>query len=328
MQDKLKHLIFLSVLFTVISSSGLAAQGFDVWLKNFRSEAATKGISDSTLNAALTGVAPIDRIIELDRKQPEGTMTFEKYRERVISEQRINTGRYLLQKHRAVLDTVSRQYGVPPQAIVALWGIETSYGENTGGFKVVDALATLAYDGRRSEFFRKELLDALRIIDAGHITADKMKGSWAGAMGQNQFMPSSFHAFAVDGNSDGRRDIWNTLPDVFASTANYLSKSGWKKDQRWGRAVTAPASLRKSIPSGQGGLDIKRSLSQWRDLGVTQTDGSPLPVVDGMNASLVLPDGVSGSAYLVYDNYRVIMKWNKSTYFATSVGLLSDYIAQ
>ena len=230
----------------------------------------------------------------------------------------------MYRKHRAELEKAAQKYGVPANYIVALWGIETSYGDNTGGFKVIPALATLAHDGRRSTFFRKELINALKILDAGHISSANMKGSWAGAMGQNQFMPSSFHAFAVDGNGDGKRDIWTSLPDVFASTANYLSKSGWKEDERWGRKVKLPQGFSKSLT----GKKIKKPLSEWASMGITLPSGAPIPQADGIRASVITPDGLNGPAYLAYDNYRVIMKWNNSTYFATSVGLLADLIAQ
>lgn len=227
-------------------------------------------------------------------------------------------------QYRNELEQAAQKYGVPPHYIVALWGIETSYGNNTGGFKVVPALATLAYDGRRSEFFRGELMNALKILQEGHIAPSEMKGSWAGAMGQNQFMPSSFNAYAVDGNGDGRRDIWTTLPDVFASSANYLSKHGWDNEQRWGRQVSLPSGFSKSMAD----LDVKKSLSEWSRLGVKLTTGGNIPTSPDLQASIVAPDGLDGPAFLVYDNYRVIMRWNKSTYFATSVGLLADAIAQ
>lgn len=301
-----------------------ADEAFEKWVKDFKKEAVSKGISKSLVDEAMIGVKPVPRIIELDRKQPEGTMTFAKYKKRVISDARVAQGRRLYKEHRVLLDKVAQKYGVPPQYIVALWGIETSYGNNTGGFKVVTALSTLAYDGRRSSFFRRELINALKILDAGHISPKNMKGSWAGAMGQNQFMPSSFHAFAVDGNNDGKRDIWTSLPDVFASTANYLSRSGWKEDERWGRRVHVPKGFSKDMV----GLKVKRDLKTWKRLGVTMLGGQNIPVVDGMKASIVAPDGLNGPTYLVYDNYRVIMKWNKSTYFATSVGTLADLIAQ
>lgn len=300
-------------------------QPFSQWVQGAKREALSKGVSQGIVDRAFADVnSPIARIIELDRKQPEGTMTFAKYRERVISNDRIRKGREMMQTHRSELQAASARYGVPPQFIVALWGIETSYGSNTGGFGVVPALATLAYDGRRSEFFRGELMNALKILEAGHITPEAMKGSWAGAMGQNQFMPSSFNSYAVDGNGDGRRDIWTSLPDVFASSANYLSKHGWKAEERWGRAVKLPAGFSKA----QASLDIKKPVSAWSAAGVTLQDGSPLPAVAGMEASIVTPDGLNGPAFIVYDNYRVIMRWNKSTYFATSVGLLADAIAQ
>lgn len=297
---------------------------FSQWLRGVRSEAVQKGVRPAIVDAAFVGVdAPIPRIIELDRKQPEGTMTFAKYKSNVISQARIDQGRRMYREHRTELERAAQHYGVPAQYIVALWGIETSYGNNTGGFGVVPALATLAYDGRRSEFFRGELMNALKILDEGHITPEKMKGSWAGAMGQNQFMPSSFNMYAVDGNGDGRRDIWTSLPDVFASSANYLSRHGWKRDERWGREVRLPAGFAQNL----SGVEVRKSLEEWKALGVMLPGGAPIPVAAGIQASIVRPDGVDGPAYLVYENYRVIMRWNKSTYFATSVGLLADLIA-
>ena len=232
-----------------------AGEDFNLWVQSFKQEARAKGISQRTLDQAFSNVTPIPRVIELDRKQPEGKLTFAQYYDRVINKNRIAQGRRLYREHKTLLDQVSAQYGVQLQYIVALWGIETSYGNNTGGFGVVRSLATLAHDGRRSKFFRKELFNALKIIDEGHISAKAMQGSWAGAMGQNQFMPSSFHAYAVDGNGDGKRDIWKTLPDVFASTANYLAKSGWRGDERWGRRVVLPKGFVKSNAS----LKIKKS---------------------------------------------------------------------
>ncbi len=311
-------LLFLAPL------SAQADDKFNAWLVSFKKDAASQGISKEIIDKAMVGVKPIPRIIELDRKQPEGTMTFAQYKKRVINDARVSQGRRLYNKHRVLLDRTAKKYGVPAQYIVALWGIETSYGNNTGGFGVVPALATLAYDGRRSSFFRRELINALKILDAGHISPNKMKGSWAGAMGQNQFMPSSFNAFAVDGNNDGKRNIWTSLPDVFASTANYLSKSGWKEDERWGRRINIPANFTKNMV----GIKVKHDLATWKKLGVTLLGGSAIPVVKGMKASIVVPDGLKGEAYLVYNNYRVIMKWNKSTYFATSVGLLANQIAK
>ncbi len=323
-KNMIKYIFTLLLLVFLISPEAKASQNWDSWLNGVKAEARQKGVSENIINQALSGIKPIPRVIELDRKQPEGTMTFAQYRKRVISDARIRKGRILLKEHAAALKRASDQYGVPPQYIVALWGIETSYGENTGGFKVIPALATLAHDGRRSKFFRTELMNALKILDEGHIRPADMKGSWAGAMGQNQFMPSSFHAFAVDGDNDGKRNIWGDLDDVFASTANYLSKSGWKEDQRWGRLVKLPSGFPESIAD----LKIKKSLNEWSNMGVTLPNGAPLPNVAGMKASIVTPDDENGPAYLAYDNYRVIMKWNKSVYFATSVGLVADAISR
>ena len=320
----MKHFIVFFSLILFVSSPVLAAGDYNTWLANVRADAKARGISQRTIDAALTSkVTPVPRIIELDRKQPEGKMTFAQYKKRVISKDRIAQGRRLYREHKTLLNQVSAKYGVQPQYIVALWGIETSYGNNTGGFGVVQALATLAYDGRRSKFFRSELMNALKIIDAGHISAHKMKGSWAGAMGQNQFMPSSFNAYAVDGNGDGKRDIWTSLPDVFASTANYLAKSGWRGDEKWGRRVKLPAGFSKSLE----GRKIKKPISAWKRMGVTLPNGQPLPGGD-LQASIVAPDGVTGPAYIIYNNFRTIMRWNNSTYFATSVGTLADAIAQ
>lgn len=307
-----------------LSNANASEETFPAFLKSLRQEAAANGISQSTINTALSDVKYLPRVIELDRKQPEGTMTFNEYRQKIVSSVRISQGREMAAKHKDLLLRVSEKYGVQPQYIVALWGIETSYGKITGGFQIVDALATLSHDGRRGEFFKKELLNALKIIDGGHISAASMKGSWAGAMGQSQFMPSSFLSFAEDFNQDGRRDIWGTQEDVFASIANYLSKSGWQGDERWGRLVSVPTNIDQKIL----GRETKLTLKQWNDLGVRQIGGQPLPIVEGMRASLVAPDGFPGGPiYLTYNNYDVIMKWNRSTYFATSVGLLADQLA-
>lgn len=318
-----KILLFLALVCLPVSASAKNGMDFSTWLKNFRVEAAQIGISQNTLNAALTNVTAIPKVIELDRKQPEHKITFAKYKSNVVNQQRINQGRELLAAHRNELKWVEQTYGVPAQFIIALWGIETNFGSNTGGFKVVNSLATLAWEGRRADFFKKELLNALQIIDQGHISAAAMKGSWAGAMGQNQFMPSSFLAYAVDANNDGRRDIWGTKLDVFASTANYLSKNGWNYNQRWGRRVSLPNTFPKAMATPK----ISKPVSYWKSLGVKDASGADLPS-DNLNASIVAPDGLGGEAYIVYGNYQTIMSWNRSTYFATSVGLLADAIAR
>ena len=295
------------------------AEGFAEWREGVRSEALNLGISAAIFDTAFADVEPIPRVIELDRSQPEVTLTFDQYVERVVPESRVAKGRKLLAEHRELLEPIGRKYGVPPRFIVALWGIETNFGQYLGGFPVIASLATLAYDGRRSAYFRQELLHALRILEDGHITPDAMMGSWAGAMGQSQFMPSSFVNYAVDHDGDGKRDIWGTQGDVFASAANYLAQAGWRAGETWGRRVALPADFDHALT----GLEVKKTLADWEALGLRRADGSDLPQAD-ISGSVVLPGGEGGPAFLVYNNYRTIMRWNRSFYFATSVGLLAD----
>ena len=299
------------------------AESFTQWREGVRNEALSLGISPATFEAAFADVEPIPRIIELDRSQPEVTLTFAQYVERVVPESRVAKGRELLAEHRDLLKPIGREYGVPPRFIVALWGIETNFGQYLGGFPVIAALATLAHDGRRSAYFRQELLNALRILEDGHITTDAMMGSWAGAMGQSQFMPSSFVRYAVDHDGDGKRDIWGTQGDVFASAANYLAQTGWRAGETWGRHVALPAGFDHAL----AGLEVKKTLAEWQALGLRRADGGDLPQA-AISGSVVLPGGEGGPAYLVYDNYRTIMRWNRSFYFATSVGLLADGIGR
>lgn len=291
------------------------------WVAGFKTEARQKGISDALLQQAFADFQPIEKVIRLDRKQPEGTFTFAQYTTKVITQQRIDQGRKLLEENRADLERISAQYGVQPEYIVALWGMETSYGKITGGYNVVQSLATLAYEGRRAAFFRAELLKALQIIDAGHIQYADMKGSWAGAMGQCQFMPTSFLNFAQDANGDGHKDIWKTKLDVFASIANYLHTEGWNGSKTWGREVTVPPQFDVSL----AGRTKVKPLHEWKRLGVMNKWGGPLPS-GSEQASLIFPDDSHSRAFLVYGNYKVIMKWNRSLYFATSVGMLADLL--
>lgn len=297
---------------------------FAVWLKDFMADAKKQGISSKTLDDVFADIEPIDRVLELDRKQPESTITFDQYIAKVINNARIENGIANYDDNSALLKEVSAKYGVQPEFIVALWGVETSYGNNMGSFSVPHALATLAYDGRRSDYFRGELINALKIIDEGHIGAWEMVGSWAGAMGQCQFMPSSFHNFAVDHDGDGKRDIWTTQADVFASIANYLSSSGWKGDEGWGIPVALPAKFDAAL------ADIKqeKSISEWNALGVMQMHGSALPSNPEKGSVIFVGQGADARPYLVYNNYKVLLKWNRSRYFATSVGILSEKIKQ
>ena len=217
-------LIVLTASFLGISTTLASAVTFDEWIAEVRAEAASRGVSEAVLDKAFSNVKPIPKVVELDRKQPEFRLKVDEYLSRVINQRRINTGRRLLAENADLLNEVAEQYGVQPRFIVALWGIETDYGRVTGGFPVIGALATLAYDGRRAAFFREQLLQALDILEQGHIAPAAMKGSWAGAMGQSQFMPSSFHSFAVEHDGDGDKDIWQSREDVFGSIANYLAR--------------------------------------------------------------------------------------------------------
>ncbi len=298
---------------------------FQAWLEALRQEALAQGISQATLDQALAGVRPIERVIKFDRNQPEFKLTFARYYSRVVSQARIEKGRRLLREHAELLARIQQRYGVQPRFLVALWGMETDFGRLTGGFRVIDALVTLAYDPRRARYFRSQLLDALRIIDQGHISADAMTGSWAGAMGQTQFMPSTFLNYAVDFDGDGRKDVWGSTADALASGANYLARSGWRGDQTWGREVRVPAGLDPTLL----GLERRQGLRDWQRLGVRRIDGRDLPRRN-LPASLILLDGDTDNPryFLVYDNYRAIMRWNRSHLFAASVGLLSDQIGR
>jgi membrane-bound lytic murein transglycosylase B len=309
------------LLVAPVGQAGAQTESFADWLAQFRQEAAAAGISAATLDRALAGLEPIPEVIERDRRQPEGRLTFRDYNRRVLSPARIERGRALMREHQALLERVAADYGVQPRFIVALWGIESNYGSFTGEFPVLGALATLAYEGRRAAFFRKELLQALRIIEQGDVAPTQMMGSWAGAMGQSQFMPSSYLAHAVDYDRDGRRDIWTSPPDVFASIANYLAKAGWNHRRTWGRQVLIPDHAKVDA----AGLEVVRPLPEWHALGVRRSNGDALPVV-ALGASLLRMDEGAGPAYLVYDNFRVLMAWNRSTYFALTVGELADLI--
>lgn len=311
--------VFVSLCSLTLNSAIAANKPFGEWLVDLKAEALANGISQSIIDDAFKNVKFKEKIISLDRKQPEVTQTFQQYMAKRLPQSLIDQGRARLKKHKVILAEVEKKYGVQPRFVVALWGVETRFGRYTGGFNVVEALTTLAYDNRRAAYFKKELMIALQILEEKHITPLNMKGSWAGAMGQAQFMPSSFINFAVDHDEDGRRDIWTTKSDVFASAANYLSSSGWKGDQTWGREVKLPSGFDKSLIS----LKVKKPMSDWQGLGVRRLDGSNLPSRQ-LNGSLVQPKGGNGQTFLIYNNYRTILKWNYSTYFAMSVGQLAD----
>ncbi len=300
---------------------------FAVWLENARQDAAKRGIKNATISEALGDIAPIPRVIELDNQQPEFSNTFTRYLNSAVSERRVADGRAMMKKHAALLKQLEAEYGIPGRFLVAFWGLESNYGSDTGGYPVVTALATLAYDGRRAAYFRDEMFKAMNILDQGHVSYAKMKGSWAGAMGQTQFMPSVFLRLAVDQDKDGHRDIWGNVADALGSTANYLKSMGWDIHRTWGREVRLPAGF--DVRETSLDVDAKENikpLSAWARLGVRRTDGGPLPAQDVM-ASLALPAGEKGPAFLLYDNYRTTLKYNRSAFYAIAVGYLADRIS-
>ena len=298
-------------------------EGFEDWLFGLESEALEAGIRRDLLEDVLPDIELIPRVIELDRNQPEGRLSFAEYLTKVVPKSRVDAGKRFMEENRTLLAEVESDYLVQLRFVVALWGIESDFGRFTGGFSVINSLATLAYDGRRSLFFRSELINALKILNLGEITNEEMLGSWAGAMGQCQFMPSSFHSFAEDYDNDGKRDIWNSRADVFASIANYLHQSGWRFDQTWGRKVRLPQGFDTSAI----GLKEIRPIGEWQKMGIRRNDGGEVPGRQ-LAAAIVLPDGDGSTAYMVYDNFRNIMKWNRSVYFALAVGILSDQLGK
>ncbi len=323
-----RSLPLLAALLCALALSGpLRAQeaprpDFQSWLEGVRAEALARGISRPTLEAALAGIQPIERVIELDRQQPEFVDTFWNYLDRRVTPQRVGRGAALLEEHQALLGQLERRHGVPARLLVAFWGLETNYGRTLGSHPVPAALATLAYDGRRSAFFRRELLEALAILEAGHVAPQAMVGSWAGAMGQMQFMPSTFRAYAIDADGDGKKDLWGTLPDAFASAANYLAQAGWQPGETWGREVRLPADFSWQLAH----LGVKKPIAAWAAMGVTRADGSPLPSAD-MAGAILLPQGHAGPAFMVYRNFEIILAWNRSVSYALAVGHLADRIA-
>ncbi|WP_232825149.1 MULTISPECIES: lytic murein transglycosylase [Salinicola] len=298
-----------------------ARAGFDTWVADFRRQAASEGIDQATLAEAFDHATYQPRVIELDRSQPEFTRQVWSYLDSAVSDQRVANGRARLDAHRALAERIEQRYGVPGSIVVAIWGVESNYGSNFGSFETIDALSTLGYEGRRQAFARGELMAALKILQNGDIDRDHMRGSWAGAMGHTQFIPSSFLAYAVDGDGDGRRDIWGSIPDVMASTANYLAKSGWQRGQPWGAEVSLPAGF----DYAQTELSVRHSSQAWAAQGVARVGGGALP--DFAEASVIAPAGAEGPAFLVGPNFRVIMRYNASTSYALAVATLADRIA-
>ncbi|MEX0448359.1 lytic murein transglycosylase [Spiribacter sp. 221] len=294
-----------------------AAAGFGECIGEIRSEAISRGIEAATADQLLADLAPSERVIELDRRQPEFTATLNDYLTARVNDARIDRGRALLDEHAELLQGIRRDYGVPGRYLIAFWGLETNFGSYTGRMPTVQSLATLACDRRRGEFFREQLLAALHLVDERTLEPEQLRGSWAGALGNFQFLPSVYRDHAVDADGDGRKDLWDSLPDAAVSAAAFLRARGWEPGERWGREVQLPDGFDYAL------AERKQSLRAWRDAGLRTADGGPLPVAD-LAARLLIPAGADGPAFLVYNNFDVIMRWNPSRFYALSVGLLAD----
>lgn len=315
---------FFIVLFTlcILGSTGAQAETFNSWLQEFRQRALAQGISQQALDRAFQGVRVDEKVIELDRKQPEGWMTLLEYVERTVSSKRVATGKEKLRQYKTLLLQTEKAYGVPAEILIALWGKETDFGGFTGNSETISSLATLAFEGRRRQFFEKELMNAIQVMAYMNMTPRTMKGSWAGAIGQCQFMPSNYLTYAVDGNRNGKTDLWNEMEDVFPSMANLLRHEGWQAGAGWGQRITMPHGFDKSII----GRDKQaQSVSYWEQRGVRFNQ--PIPKSAQQAIRLYQPDGPQGPAYALYHNFDVLMRWNRSGYFAVAVGRLADKIS-
>lgn len=310
----------IALVGVVLAGSGAVAQtqSFSQWLAGVRGDAIAQGIDTATVDRALGGVTYQASVVERDQSQPEFVRTFGEYLGNATSQERIRRGAQALAQYGALLNRIEAIYGVPPRYLVAIWAAESNFGDYQGRDPVIQALATRAYERRDRNGFRQQLIDAIRVLEQG-VPPTRLVGSWAGAMGQPQFMPSAYLAFAEDFDGNGFADIWESEADVFASIANYLSANGWRPGERWGREVSVPASF----PWELSGLGNDRSLAQWAQLGVRNADGGPLPVAD-FDAALVLPSGHRGPAFLVYDNFDVLMSYNRAIFYALTIGHLAD----
>jgi membrane-bound lytic murein transglycosylase B len=303
------------------AARALAAHGddFAAFLTSIQAEARSAGIRPATLDRAFAGVVPNQKVLDRDRHQPESTWTWARYRSVVVNDKRIADGRQAVTANRALFQRVAQYYGVGAGVIAGIWGVESNFGAGTGDFRVVEALATLAWEGRRASFFRSELIAALKILDHGDVAPSGMTGSYAGAMGQPQFMPTSYLRYAVDFEGNGRRDIWTSKADVLGSIANYLARSGWRANETWGQEVNAPPGV------DAFGRDTKRTLSEWSRAGVRPVNGQWAAATD-TPAGLVAPDGAGGEAFVVFSNFSAIRRYNPSDFYAIAVGLIGDQV--
>jgi membrane-bound lytic murein transglycosylase B len=317
--------LFIAAILLSFAPPGLVQENDAVFvscLESLGERARHDGVDAAVIASVLDDTTRLQRVIDLDRSQPEFTRTFADYYIRRVTAQRVAQGRELYVEHRDLLVRLQHEYGVPAHYLLSFWGLETNYGAYFGKIRTTDALATLACDQRRPEFFSDEFIAALRIIDVGDIERERMLGSWAGAIGNMQFLPSVFLRYAVDGDGDGRRDPWGSVSDSLASAANFLRGIGWRAELRWGREVRLPQGFDYSL-SGREGV---RTLAEWVNLGISDAYGGDLPLLD-IPAAVLVPSGHQGPAFLTYENFDVILRWNRSEYYAIAVGRLADQIA-
>ncbi|MCR9191386.1 MAG: lytic murein transglycosylase [Gammaproteobacteria bacterium] len=316
----MKRMILSLVLMSFSLLTWASSQSWSAWVSEVRHEALADGIRPEVFDRAFAGVhEPSRKIKSLSHSQPEHRLTYQKYLSSRVDSYRILMGRRHYKKNKAIADEIGEQYGVDPCFVMSFWGMETSYGSYMGNFPVIKSLATLAYDSKRQAFFRKELFLALHILNDGHVSLQDFKGEWAGASGQPQFLPSSWVRYAVDYDGDGRKDIWNSKPDVFASIANYMKGNGWREGEPWAVFVKLPPHFDMDLE----GKSTVKSVKEWAAMGVKRTDGRPLPYPN-LEASIVQPDG--GPVFLAYPNYKMILKYNNSIYYAGAIGYLADKI--
>ena len=313
------------ILLAGLASLPVAARAqqdsFAAFLAGVRAEARRSGVRDSTLDAAFAGISVNQKVIDADRKQPEFTMTWVRYRSFTMSDKRVARGRDAYAANRDLFARVSQRYRVDVAPIAGIWGLESNFGTDTGSFNVIEALATLAWEGRRAAFFRSQLISALKILDHGDVQPSRMLGSYAGAMGQPQFMPDSYLHYAVDFDGNGRRDIWDSRGDVLGSIANYLALSGW----RYGEPACQPIQVPPEIDASTVGREVRRPLGEWQRMGVRRGDGSAFSRLDPVGA-VVMPDGDGGAAFMVYANFAAIRRYNPSDFYALAVSLLGDMV--
>ncbi|MEC4724805.1 lytic murein transglycosylase [Shewanella sp. D64] len=309
------------LLFSSLSAPLAFATDFPTCVVELQKLAKIQGLSTDTIENTLGKVTYVARVIELDKKQPEFSQTFDNYFSKRVTDWRVNEGRRLLKENSELLSKLSDEYGIPAQYLMAFWGLETNFGSYKGKMSVLDSLATLACDPRRSQYFTGELMKALKLKEKYQFDASEMVGSWAGAMGHTQFMPSAYTAYAVDGDGDGKADLWNSTTDALTSAANFLQQLGWQRNERWGREVSLPLHFSYEFL----GKSHEQTLIKWAEIGVMKNDGKPLSTPD-MMATLYLPAGYTGPAFLGYKNFDVIMRWNRSIFYAIAVGHLADRI--